>query len=126
MKIVAACNTILNAALVRSVLSGQDAVSCRLSPAMLAAWEMCLRNDAEALAEQINMDPQSIVEFLDKGPKTVAGLPIEIDNRMPITDIWFKNAAGQVVAKIEGLAVPSAFSVDLERQQSAEEAIATQ
>jgi hypothetical protein len=117
VNVIFACNQILNVFMVRAAMAGQDAVSCQLSPAMLAAWEMNLRSTGTALAEEIEIDPQAIFEFLDKGPKTVAGLPVTIDTEMPITEIWFKDPAGLVVGKIEGLAVPMAFSADLDRQQ---------
>lgn len=110
---ISAANNILNISMIRAVTIGRDVATCQLSPAMYAAWELELRASAKSLAQEIEMDPEAIATFLNKGPQTVAGVPVLIDTAMPINVIRFLDPDGEVVGEIADLAIPIAFAHEL-------------
>lgn len=108
MKIINALNNSLTLPLVRAATSGYALAKCRIHPAQLAAYELLVIRVKELIVEQLE-DGYPLPDLPAPGPRTVVGIPVELDLEFPLSRMQFLDADGVAVTEIESLAIPSGF-----------------
>lgn len=92
---------------------GSHPIEARAHEAQIMAWRNCALE-----VNALEFDPRSFPDMHEK--LTMAGIPLKVDPSLSLSCIEFRDASGAVVARIENLAIPFAFTPADPRSQPAQ------